>query len=105
VNFETGSARLTADSRATLDSVAESLAANPDVRIEIGGHTDNRGRAEMNRKLSLDRATSVRDYLLQKGVAGSRLEVKGYGPDQPIATNDTAEGRLQNRRVELRRIP
>ena len=84
--------------------MAESLRAWPDVRVEIGGHTDSRGSAQGNLDLSAGRARSVQDYLINKGVSPSQLETKGYGETQPIATNDTAEGREQNRRVELRRI-
>jgi OOP family OmpA-OmpF porin len=82
--------------------VAESLLANPEVRIEIGGHTDATGSAATNRRLSLQRAQSVKAYLVRKGVRPDRLETVGYGPDNPIATNDTEEGRRENRRVELK---
>ncbi|GJM45605.1 MAG: membrane protein [Gemmatimonadota bacterium] len=104
VNFETSSTTLTADSRKTLDRVAESLKAWPKVRVEIGGHTDSRGAAQGNLDLSAGRAASVRDYLVGKGVNAGQLEVKGYGETQPIADNETAAGRVKNRRVELKRI-
>lgn len=103
VNFATGSSRLTASSNAVLDMVAQSLVAHPDVRIEIGGHTDATGSLATNRRLSLARAESVRAYLVQQGVPLSQMEARGYGPDQPIATNSTRNGRAQNRRVELKR--
>lgn len=104
VNFETSSARLTASSGPVLDRVAESLKANPGVRVEIAGHTDSTGSATVNERLSKARADSVRDYLAGQGVAASRMETKGYGPSRPIADNGTAAGRAKNRRVELRRI-
>ena len=104
VNFETGRSVLTPESHAILDEVATSLLAQPEVRVEIGGHTDNTGSRAINERLSLERAQAVKAYLAQKGVAPGRMEVRGYGPDRPIATNATAEGRARNRRVELRRI-
>lgn len=103
VGFEPGSAKLTAESRGILDGVAASLLAWPDVRVEIGGHTDSRGAASPNRELSRRRAAAVKGYLTAKGVAGDRLGTRGYGEDAPLATNDTPEGRARNRRVELRR--
>jgi len=73
----------------------------PTLRIEISSHTDNKGSARYNKKLSEDRAKSVVNYLLEKGIAADRLEAKGYGFDEPIATNDTDEGRQMNRRTEF----
>ncbi len=104
VTFETGSAELTASARSTLNVVAESLNGNPDVRVEVAGHTDNTGSRAFNVQLSQDRAESVRSYLQSRGVTASRMEARGYGPDEPTATNATAAGRQQNRRVELRRL-
>jgi len=104
VNFETGRSVLTPESHTILDEVAASLLAQPEVRVEIGGHTDNTGTRAINGRLSRERAQAVKAYLAQKGVAPGRMEVRGYGPDRPIATNATAEGRARNRRVELRRI-
>jgi outer membrane protein OmpA-like peptidoglycan-associated protein len=104
VNFKTNSSRLTPESYAVLDQVAASLVAHPEVRIEISGHTDATGSHKHNMELSLARAISVRTYLASKGVAPGRMVAKGYGPDRPIATNRTAAGRAQNRRVELQLI-
>ncbi len=104
VNFETNSAKLTADSKLTLDKVAESLKAYPDVRVEIGGHTDEQGDATHNYQLSQQRAQAVMDYLQARGVDGSQLKAKGYGEKNPVASNDTKEGRAENRRVELKKI-
>ncbi|MDX2182718.1 MAG: OmpA family protein [Gemmatimonadaceae bacterium] len=104
VAFQTGKAVLTARSFAALDAVAASLVAAPEVRIEIGGHTDNVGSAVANRRLSQQRAEVVRFYLGRRGVALDRMTAKGYGPDQPVASNRTATGRAQNRRAELRRL-
>jgi outer membrane protein OmpA-like peptidoglycan-associated protein len=102
VNFATGKSTLTRASYAVLDQVAASLLVHDDVRIEIAGHTDSTGRLSLNMRLSLARAEAVRAYLAQKGVSVDRMEAQGYGPDEPIATNSTAEGRAMNRRVELR---
>jgi OOP family OmpA-OmpF porin len=104
VNFGTDSEKLTEDSRDTLDKVAESLKAYPDVRVEIGGHTDARNSNSYNLDLSQRRAESVKSYLVQQGVDPSQLEVKGYGESKPIASNKTVAGMAKNRRVELKKI-
>lgn len=101
VTFESNRSSLTSASNAALDRVAASLVANPDVRIQISGHTDSVGAAATNQRLSLQRAQSVKAYLVRKGIRPDRLETVGYGEDHPIATNDTAAGRRENRRVEL----
>lgn len=104
VTFETGRSALRTDSYTVLDMVAASLTANPDIRIEIAGHTDNTGSAATNMRLSQARADAVRAYLASKGVAPERMVTRGYGPSEPIAPNTTRDGRAQNRRVELRQI-
>jgi outer membrane protein OmpA-like peptidoglycan-associated protein len=104
VNFETGKSTLTPESEAILNGVAESLVANDTIRVQVTGHTDNTGSLAVNRRLSRARADAVRSYLISKGVAEDRLTSRGFGPDQPIASNKTAEGRAQNRRVELTRL-
>ena len=103
VTFETGRSTLRADSYAVLDIVAASLVANPEITIEVGGHTDNTGAATTNTRLSQARADAVRAYLASKGVAAARMTARGYGSTQPVAPNGTVAGRAQNRRVELRR--
>src|SRR5213596_2869136 len=102
VTFETGRSALKPDSYTILDIVAASLIANPDIKIEIGGHTDNTGASATNLRLSQARADAVRAYLASKGVGPERMVAKGYGASQPVAPNTTATGRAQNRRVELR---
>jgi outer membrane protein OmpA-like peptidoglycan-associated protein len=104
VNFTTGRSVLTRQSYGILDAVAGSLVANPDVKIEIAGHTDNVGAETLNQRLSQARAAAVRHYLASKGVAPVRMTARGYGEAAPIADNTTPAGRAQNRRVELRRI-
>ena len=102
VTFETGRSALKPDSYTILDIVAASLVANPDIKIEIGGHTDNTGASATNLRLSQARADAVRAYLASKGVGPERMVAKGYGASQPVAPNTTPAGRAQNRRVELR---
>jgi outer membrane protein OmpA-like peptidoglycan-associated protein len=104
VNFELGKAVLLPISRDILSEVARSLVANPQVRVEVAGHTDSTGPRAVNQRLSLARAESVRAFLIENGVSAGQLEVQGYASTQPVATNRTASGRAQNRRVELRRI-
>ncbi len=104
VNFETNSADITKDSEAILNKAAEALLANPQIRVEVQAHTDDRGRKAYNQKLSEKRAASVRDYLIAQGVDASRMTAKGYGESQPVADNSTAAGRAKNRRVELKII-
>jgi OOP family OmpA-OmpF porin len=105
VNFATGKSALTEDSHAVLDAVAASLLANPDIRIEIAGYTDSTGTRYGNFRLSQARAAAVRAYLARKGVAPARMIAKGYGATGFIAPNATPEGRAQNRRVELHKLP
>jgi len=85
-----------------LDEIADWLKENPNLNVEIAGHTDSKGTDEYNQKLSENRAKSVYEYFISKGVKANRLSYKGYGESMPIATNDTDEGRQLNRRVELK---
>jgi len=104
VEFQTASATLTEGSRPILDGVAQDLVIHPLVQVELQGHTDSQGADAYNLDLSQRRAESVRDYLISKGVSGTRLVAKGYGETQPIADNKTAAGRAQNRRVVMKVI-
>ena len=100
VFFATSKAIIQRRSFRMLDQVARVIRQHPEIeKIVIEGHSDNVGNAEANRKLSLARAQSVKDYLVKKGVEASRLEAKGYGPDRPLLSNATAKGRAANRRV------
>ena len=99
--FETGKATLTSQSRLELEKAIELLRVNPSMVIEIGGHTDNVGDDAYNMKLSHDRAKSVREYLMNGGINSDRVQAKGYGELNPVATNDTEDGRKANRRTEF----
>jgi outer membrane protein OmpA-like peptidoglycan-associated protein len=101
VFFGTGSAVLSPESAPELDRLAELLQQNPTLKIQINGHTDNVGSDADNLKLSEQRAKAVYDYLVQNGIAATRLLYKGYGETKPIASNATPEGRQQNRRTEF----
>ena len=102
VHFATGKADLTGSSAPPLDAVVRVLKANPSLRLEVQGHPDATGSLRLNQRLSEQRAQAVVAYFTGHGVDASRLTAKGYGPSRPAATNDTAEGRAKNRRVELK---
>ena len=102
VNYETGKALPDEESFPVLDELVAYLNRKDDQRIEIGGHTDNVGTAANNQKLSMERAVTVMQYLISKGISPSRLEAKGYGLSMPIESNKTEEGRAQNRRTEVK---
>lgn len=99
--FASGKATIMSESAFILDKVYESLKANPDVNVQILGHTDSVGSDEDNRSLSLRRAQAVKDWLTAKGISSSRIKVSGKGETEPIATNDTSDGRARNRRIEF----
>ena len=101
IRFRTNSADLNDDSIAILEQVADLLIQYPNVEVEIAGHTDSLGSQEYNLALSADRATTVMQFLGNQGVSSYRLTAKGYGPARPIASNDNAAGRAQNRRIEF----
>ncbi|MBN2777661.1 MAG: OmpA family protein [Bacteroidales bacterium] len=102
--FDYGKETLRETSFPELDRLVALLNSYPDMKIEIGGHTDSHGGLQFNTQLSEARAKSVVDYLVEKGISKPRLSYKGYAYLQPIATNDTDEGRQQNRRVEFKVI-
>jgi outer membrane protein OmpA-like peptidoglycan-associated protein len=101
VNFEFDSAKITQNSEAILDKAVNVLKDNPKVKVRIEGHTDSTGSEEYNLALSQWRANAVRDYLVSKGIASGRLSTAGKGEGSPITSNQTREGRSQNRRVEF----
>ena len=102
IEFETGKAIIKPKSYAILDKIAETFIENSHYVIEVQGHTDITGKAELNKRLSDKRAHAVMDYLVNKGVDANRMTAVGYGPDMPIADNKTKAGRQKNRRVEFK---
>ncbi len=102
VYFDTGKATIQARSNALLDQIASILGSHPEIaQLQVEGHTDNTGDAAFNRTLSADRAKSVVDYLVKKGLVADRLKPVGFGPDRPAEDNATAKGKEANRRVEF----
>lgn len=101
VNFETGSAALTADSRYELDNLVTAMTTYPSLVIEVAGHTDNVGDPAANMTLSSQRAAAVAKYLTDRGIPSSRLRPHGYGDTKPLGANDTEENRAKNRRTEF----
>lgn len=102
INFKTGEAIILKSSNKTLDAAAKLLIANPDLKLEVQGHTDNVGDPAANLALSQARADAVKTYLISKGVPETALVAKGYGQDKPIADNAKKAGKAQNRRVEFK---
>jgi len=101
VLFDINKSELKPTARERLAKVAGILLAYPDIRVEVDGYTDSTGTVDFNQQLSQQRADSVRTYLTSKGVSNNSITTQGFGPNNPIASNDTASGRQQNRRVEL----
>ncbi len=101
VLFKTGSYELLSGARERLAKVSGIVIAHPGLHLEVEGHTDAVGSDDYNQKLSENRAQAVRDYLVQQGISDNSIVSRGLGKTQPVATNDTPDGRQQNRRVEL----
>ncbi|HVI00665.1 MAG TPA: OmpA family protein, partial [Enhygromyxa sp.] len=104
ITFENNSEAIRPVSRPVLDRAVDVLSRNPDVRINIVGHTDSKGDRDYNISLSQRRAASVKTYLVERGIAEDRITTEGVGPDQPLDTNDTKAGRANNRRIEFQII-
>lgn len=101
ISFDTGRYDIKSNFAPILDRFAEGLRSSPNAEVRIVGHTDSTGSDAVNNPLSLNRANSARDYLMMRGVSGSRIHTEGRGSYQPIASNSTNEGRARNRRVEI----
>ena len=101
ISFDTGRSEIKGNFAPVLDRFAAGLRDNPNTDVHIVGHTDSTGSDAINNPLSMDRAASTRSYLTARGVDGRRIVIEGMGERYPIATNDTAEGRARNRRVEI----
>lgn len=104
VVFDVNKATIKPESEPILMKALKTMEDNPNIEVEIRGHTDNSGKHDKNVKLSADRAESVKKWLVNKGIAASRLTTKGFGPDSPIAPNDTPENKQKNRRIEFVRL-
>lgn len=100
IQFDSGRATIKSESHPRLDRIVEYLEHKSSARLRIEGHTDNTGNARANQRLSERRAQAVRQYLIDHGIDGGRVEAVGLGDEQPVASNDTEEGRAQNRRIE-----
>lgn len=101
INFQSGGVKLLATSYATLDKLCAYLKSDPLIHIEISGHTDSTGHETSNQKLSAQRAKTVADYLINKGISKKRIHYKGYGSSRPLVPNNNESGRARNRRVEF----
>lgn len=102
ITFVQGSAEIAATSNRTLKAASDILKKYPSLSIEVSGHTSSEGALDFNEKLSLDRAEAVRQWLIDDGIADSRITARGAGPSEPVADNETAAGRARNRRIEFR---
>lgn len=102
VEFETGKADLKPGTFESLEKAVKTMQDYPNMIVEISGHTDNKGKAKMNLELSLARAQSVKQYLVNRGIEEFRIKTRGYGMTQPVSTNKTEEGRAKNRRIEFK---
>jgi OOP family OmpA-OmpF porin len=100
-NFDFDKAQLKPSGRDVLDGAVKTLRDNPSLHVVVEGHTDSVGKDAYNQKLSERRAKAVRDYLVREGIEPSRITTRGYGESRPVASNDTAEGRAENRRAEI----
>ncbi|MCQ2250662.1 MAG: OmpA family protein [Bacteroidales bacterium] len=101
IQFQTGSSTILRSSYSILDEIAKTMIQNPSYKLNISGHTDNVGNADLNLKLSKDRAASVVKYLLNKNISADRLHSEGYGDTKPLVPNTTSANRAKNRRVEF----
>ncbi len=101
VSFDTGRSDIKSNFRPVLDRFAQTLNENPGATVTIIGHTDSVGDDSVNQPLSVNRASSTRSYLAQRGISSNRITIEGRGEREPIASNDDANGRARNRRVEI----
>lgn len=101
LDFESNTTQLTPESTATLDNLIVILKAYPSAKVQVEGHTDNRGDVVADKTRSIEQAEQIRSLLIKNGVAARRVAATGYGQGKPVASNDTEEGRARNRRIEL----
>jgi outer membrane protein OmpA-like peptidoglycan-associated protein len=103
--FQINEAKILPRSFGTLDQAVAVLAKYPDIKLEIAGHTSSEGDAEHNKKLSQDRADSVKTYLVSKGIDDKRIQTRGAGSSEPVADEKQPDGKEKNRRIEFKIIP
>jgi OOP family OmpA-OmpF porin len=101
VEFQTGSSDIPQQGEKQISELAATLQRHPNAHVRIEGHTDTTGSKEQNQELAEARASAVRDDLIQHGIAADRIETAGLADEHPLGNNDTAEGRAQNRRIEV----
>ena len=104
IHFGSNKSTVREEDEQTLNQLVDTLSKNQTMRIEIAAHTDSDGADDFNQLLSQKRASSVKNYLISKGIAEMRMTAKGYGEKQPIADNSTEKGKAENRRTEIRVI-
>jgi len=102
--FDTGKWNIKSQNYPKIDNIVKILKLNSSINVEIRGYTDNHGGEAYNRNLSKKRANEIRNYLMSKNIAGSRLKAKGFGSGNPVASNNTSSGRQKNRRIEVKII-
>jgi OOP family OmpA-OmpF porin len=105
ITFDNGKAKIRMTSLPLLDDAVSVLKSYPNLRLRISGHTDNKGKATKNMRLSEDRAAAVKEYMVTRGIESRRIETRGVGADEPIADNGSSTGRAQNRRIEFELLP
>ena len=101
INFDVNKATIRPESMGTMNMIVQVMRDNPDIKFEVGGHTDSDGADDYNLKLSQQRADAVKDQLIKLGIDAARLTSKGYGETKPISDNNSLEGKANNRRVEF----
>jgi len=104
INFDTGKSTISSESQSIVDELYKMLNTNSTLKIMVEGHTDNTGNQAANQMLSEQRAASVKQALMSKGIAAERMSTKGYGQDKPVADNATEDGKAKNRRVEIKKM-
>jgi len=104
INFDTGKSSISSESQTLVEELYKMVNANPSLKIMVEGHTDNVGNQGSNQTLSEQRAASVKQALVSKGIAPERISTKGFGQDKPISDNTTEEGKAKNRRVEIKKL-
>ena len=104
IHFTSNSTSIKHSSESSLEELFALMTSNPTIVLEVSGHTDNIGSTDHNYRLSVKRANSIKDFLIDKGILSKRIKINGYGESKPIATNETNDGKRKNRRVQIKVI-